>query len=286
MATETIAAEIDYPCSDGKPVAETDRHIDVLLDVRSRLKARYADRDDVYAAGNMFVYYEEDNPFKLLAPDGFVVFGVPNHLRSIFKTWEEGAYPAVVFEFTSKSTRNEDMDTKYEIYRDIWKVREYFLFDPTEEYLDPSLLGYRRVRGDFVPIKAVGGRLASKVLGITLSRDGEGLILTDTMTGIEVRTAPEQKAVDAERKAADAQREAADAQREAIDARHETANAQRKAVDAEQKTLAALQAVIEAQYEVIDAQRIALAEQAAREVAEAENAKLKAEIAALRRKKS
>ena len=150
------------------------------------------------------------------------------------------------------------MDTKYEIYRDIWKVREYFLFDPTEEYLDPSLLGYRRVRGDFVPIKAVGGTLASKVLGITLSRDGEGLILTDTATGIEVRTAPEQKAVDAERKVADAER----------------------------KTLAALQAVIEAQYEVIEAQRIALAEQTAREVAEAEIAKLIAEIAALKRKKS
>ena len=244
MASETTETEIEYPSSDGKPVAESDIHINVLLDIRERLKSRYADRSNVYAAGNMLVYYEEGNPYKVLAPDVFVVFGVPKRLRDIFKTWEEGAFPAVVFEITSKTTRSEDMDTKYEVYRDTWKVREYFLFDPTEEYLDPSLLGYRRVRDDFVPIRPRDGTITSRVLGITLSRDGDRLILTDSISGMEVLTTIEQKAVEAEQ----------------------------KAVEAEQKA--------------VEAERSALSEKTTRELVEAENAKLKTELAAVRRKRS
>ncbi|OWK43290.1 Uma2 family endonuclease [Fimbriiglobus ruber] len=190
MATvpDIRAEEIEYPSSDGKPVAETDIHIDVLLDVRSRLKARFADRDDVYVAGNMLVYYAEGQPRVSLAPDGFVVFGVPNHRRKVFKTWAEGKFPSVVFEFTSKSTQNEDLEEKFDIYQNIWKVSEYFLFDPEEEYLDPSLLGYRMSRGELKPIKPVRFRLTSKALGLTLARDGTRLVLRDAETGEELLT--------------------------------------------------------------------------------------------------
>ena len=45
------------------------------------------------------------------------------------------------------------------------KVREYFLFDPFEEYLKPSLQGYRLLRGPYKPIAAVENRLPSEVLG-------------------------------------------------------------------------------------------------------------------------
>ena len=126
-------------------MAESDLHIDILADIRERLKAWAAVRDDVYAAGNMLVYYVEGEPRKSLAPDCFVVFGVENHPRLSFKTWKEKAFPSVVFEFTSKSTQAEDLKKKFEIYRDIWKVEEYFLFDPQAEYLEPNLQGFRLV---------------------------------------------------------------------------------------------------------------------------------------------
>jgi len=235
MATKIAEPEIDYPCSDGKPVAESDIHIDVLIDIRSRLKARYADREDIYAAGNMLVYYVQGEPRKSLAPDGFVVFGVPNHRRETFKTWDEGAFPSVVFEFTSRTTRKEDLVTKFKIYQDIWKVQEYFLFDPREDYLDPSLQEFRLVRGKFVAISHVDGSLTSTALGLTLTRDREFLVLTDTRTGQLVRTDEEREADDAVRKADDAVRKADDAVRIATSERiaREQAEAELAALKAE-----------------------------------------------------
>lgn len=198
-ATETDTT-VDYPTSDGQPVAESDKHIDLLTGTRLLLKGWADERTDVYAAGNMLVYYQEGNAQKVLAPDGFVVFGVPSHDREIFKTWEEGATPAVVFEFTSKTTKNEDLGRKLEIYRDVWKVKEYFLFDPYEEYLDPPLQGYRLTRKEFKPIRWVKGRMPSKELGLTLERDGTELILRDAKTGKRLQTA-EGKRTTAERDA-------------------------------------------------------------------------------------
>lgn len=198
MASKARAKEIVYPDSDGKPMAETDVHIDLVIDLRERLKARYADDPNVYVAGNLLVYYAERRPRVSLAPDGFVVFGVPNRTRRSYKTWEEGRFPDVVFEFTSASTQEADLGRKFDVYQDIWRVKEYFLFDPLGEYLDPSLLGYRLTRGEFQPILPVKDALASKVLGITLSHDGSRLTLRDAATGEKVLTRTERQ-VEAER---------------------------------------------------------------------------------------
>ncbi|MBD3762800.1 Uma2 family endonuclease, partial [Rhizorhabdus sp.] len=58
--------------------------------------------------------------------------------RDTYKTWEEGAVPSVVFEITSKTTKNEDIKTKFKVYQEIG-VKEYFLFDPNE---DPAQWDY------------------------------------------------------------------------------------------------------------------------------------------------
>ena len=209
MATGIVAAEIDYPDSDGKPVAETDVHIDLTLSVRERLKARYEGRDDVYAAGNLMVYYQEGDPAECLAPDGFVAFGVSSRNRRSFKTWVEGVFPAVVFEWTSESTRTADFGDKLEVYRDIWKVKEYFLFDPRDEYLEPRLLGYRRVKTEFRVIRPTRGVLASRALGITLQASGRRLILRDAVTGAELLTRSEIRAELEARRAETAEAEVA-----------------------------------------------------------------------------
>ena len=132
-------AEIDYPQSDGKPMAESDLHRKIMTEVIDRLIARYAARGDVYVTGNLMVYYVEGKPRKSLSPDCMVVFGVPSGDRLIYKTWEEGKFPSVVFEITSKTTKREDISTNFGIYQDFWKVKELFMFDPTEDYLEPSL---------------------------------------------------------------------------------------------------------------------------------------------------
>ena len=193
-ALNAEARGIDYPESDGKPRAETDVHRDVMTDLIYRLKSRYSERGDAYVSGNLLVYYEKGNPKKVLAPDCFVAFGVPPGDRRIYKTWEEGRFPYVVFEITSKKTKHEDQVTKFAVYESIWNVKELFLFDPTEDYLRPSLIGFRMSQGKLKPIKPASGRIASKELGITLERDGTRLRLFDSPTGEEVLTPAEAEA--------------------------------------------------------------------------------------------
>ncbi len=202
-----LQTELEYPSSDGKPLAESDVHINLLIDLRLRLREWFVDRNDVYVGSNMMVYHVEGAPRKSLAPDGFVVFGVPNHERPLFKTWQEGAFPSVVFEFTSRTTATDDIEKKFAIYQDVWRVKEYFLFDPTEDYLDPSLLGYRLTEGDFEPIPLVKGKLVSGELGITLERDGRNLNLRSTKTGKPLPIPMEKRAASAEKAAAKYQAE-------------------------------------------------------------------------------
>ena len=91
MATITTAAHpIHYPERDGKPMAETDVHIDVLIFLREALKDYFRDEPQVYIAGNMLLYYEEGNPAACVAPDIFVVQGVSKGERLTYKLWEEG----------------------------------------------------------------------------------------------------------------------------------------------------------------------------------------------------
>lgn len=191
---------LEYPSSDGRPMAESDLHRQTMVDLIDRLMAHFAKRDDVYVSGNMLVYYEEGNVGRHLAPDCFVVFGAANHHRETFKTWEEGAVPSVVFEITSKTTRDEDTEAKFAVYQNVWRVDEYFLFDPTEESLSPSLAGFRRVRGELQAMRLTRGQLTSRPLGLTLSRDGQQLRLHDTATGAMLLTPKQQLAkADAEK---------------------------------------------------------------------------------------
>jgi Uma2 family endonuclease len=207
-ARKLAAPEVEYPDSDGKPMAESDLHRKLMTDLIERLTARYAGEPNTYVSGNLLVYFERGNPYRVLAPDGFVAFDVPNRLRRTFKTWEEGKFPDVVFEITSKTTEREDMSHKFDIYQNEWRVKEYFLFDPFEEYLEPSLLGYRRGRGELKIIKPSRGRLTSKLLGITLERDGTRLLLRDVATGQELLLPDAKRARAAERRAKQALTEA------------------------------------------------------------------------------
>ncbi len=120
--------EIEYPESDGKPLGETGTHIDVTMALLDELRRYYSRRIDVAVLSNMFLYYVEGNPRKNVVPDLFVTLDVPaNTKRRTFKVWLEGKGPDFVLEVTSKNTQTEDLKTKFEIYRDILKVREYFL---------------------------------------------------------------------------------------------------------------------------------------------------------------
>src|SRR5262249_40424636 len=68
-------------------------------------------------------------------------------------------------------------------------VREYFLFDPYGEYLEPRLQGYRLVNGSYVPMPEYP--LHSTVLGLDLREEDNALRLYNPRTGVRLPTAAE-----------------------------------------------------------------------------------------------
>ena len=181
------SAAVDYPSSDGKPLAENDAQLHAILYAVGALRAHYADRADVYVSGDLLVYYEEGNPRVSVAPDTFVVFGVPDRVRMNFKVWEEGKGPDFVLEVASRSTWREDAEPKPGIYAGLG-VTEYFLFDPRAEYLTPRLQGYRLVGEAYERLPAVESidrtlALHSDVLGLELRAKGGELRFRDPVTG-------------------------------------------------------------------------------------------------------
>lgn len=176
---------IYYPESDGKPMAETDTHINQLIYLREALNDYFRDDPNVYVAGNLFVYYEEGDPSQVVAPDVFVVKGVPKRDRRIYQVWKEDKAPDVVFELTSRATRREDMGPKKGIY-EMLGVEEYFIFDPLREYLEPPLVGFRLTDWGYRRIEEEP--LVSRVLGLELRVEGEMLRLVDPQTGEKLLT--------------------------------------------------------------------------------------------------
>ena len=87
--TVVLQPPIYYPESDGKPMAETDVHISILTYLREALIDHFRDDPQVYVAGNLFLYYEKGDKSKVVAPDVFVVKGVPKGDRRTYKLWEE-----------------------------------------------------------------------------------------------------------------------------------------------------------------------------------------------------
>jgi Uma2 family endonuclease len=180
-AHTTKTAITIYPESDGKPMAETDIHRNLLADLVFTLDNHFRNNPDVYVSGNLLVYYVEGNPTKCFAPDVFVVRGVPKGQRRIYKLWEERVAPQIVIELTSRKTWREDLQTKWRLYEELG-VQEYFIFDPEYDYLDDSLVGYRLEEGKYAALALRDQRLKSDVLGLELVDTGETLRLLDPAT--------------------------------------------------------------------------------------------------------
>ncbi|MBI4768830.1 MAG: Uma2 family endonuclease [Chloroflexi bacterium] len=172
-------------------MAETGYHVTLIAYFLAMLRSLFRDRKDVYVGANMLMYYREDDPRRSVAPDVFVVFGVPGHERRVWKVWEEGKGPDVVFEFTSRSTRDEDLGSKKGLYE--WMgVREYFLFDPLGEYLKNRLQGHLLTGDGFHPILPAGEKgLPSEYLGVYLRLAGDELQMFRRDSGERLLPPPE-----------------------------------------------------------------------------------------------
>ncbi|MEM9977832.1 MAG: Uma2 family endonuclease [Cyanobacteria bacterium P01_D01_bin.2] len=146
----TTKKEIVYPAGDGTPVAETYDHLYALF-VTLEVLRQYLRGQQATVLGNQFLYYAQGLPNLRIAPDVMVIFDVEPGGRDSYKVWEEGSVPAVIFEMTSKGTRQKDEVSKYELY-EAMGVLEYWQFDPKAEWITEGLRGYRLENETYVPI--------------------------------------------------------------------------------------------------------------------------------------
>ena len=225
------AAAIDYPSSDGKPMAESDSQRKPLMYAVECLGHYFRNAPEVYVSGNLLIYYEEGTRARV-APDVFVVFGAGKEERSSYLLWEEEKAPDFVLEITSPATWRDDQDRKRELYRRLG-VGEYWQYDPTRNYLRPPLQGLELVEGEYEPLpgwRLADGKLAarSEVLGLELRVAGRRLRFYDPQTGKEL---PDLAETDEQRREAESRAEQEAASRQVAETRAQQEATARQAAE-------------------------------------------------------
>lgn len=230
MALEFTDSPSELPDSDGVPM-ETDTHRDQMLILVNSLRDYFQARGlRHYVSGNSFVYYKR--PDKNVGPDVYVVLDASPDRRRYWCAWEESnKLPSIVVELISKTTEAEDRGRKFILYRDVFKTKDYLIYDPLKQRLDV----FRRSRkGYLANLPAPDGRIHLSALKLSVGVvDGflrwfssEGDLL---LTG-EERAEAEHRRAEAERLRAEAEhRRAEEEHRRAEEERHRADRAEAEA---------------------------------------------------------
>jgi Uma2 family endonuclease len=165
-------SEVLYPDSDGKLMADNTRQFDCIVMIQGGLAALFADRPDVFVAGDLLWYPVAGNIDLRAAPDAMVVFGrPPGHRGSYVQCREDDIAPQVTFEVLSPSNTRAEMRRKLEFYNQ-HGVEEYYEYDPDRG----TLKGWLRRDGRLEPIARMEGWVSPR-LGIRFSLEGTDLVL-------------------------------------------------------------------------------------------------------------
>ena len=175
-----------------EPPLETELHLEQIILLLKCLKWLWRDRNDFYAAGNLTIYYSQNQRKNedFRGPDFFVVLDTERKLRKSWVLWDEdGKYPNVIVEILSESTANTDKEAKKKLYQNTFRTPNYFWFDPyTLEFA-----GFLLVGGEYQPLEPnEKGHLWSQQLELYLGIH-EGLLRYFTAEGKLVPT-PEEEA--------------------------------------------------------------------------------------------
>lgn len=142
-----VPTSITYPDCDGEPMADNTQQFRWIVVIKENLEIWFADRVDVFVAGDLLWYPVQGNNKIRQAPDAMVVFGRPKGDRGSYRQWqEENIPPQVVFEILSPGNRAGKMGEKLLFYQR-YGVREYYIYDPntfefngfvrSEDWLEP-----------------------------------------------------------------------------------------------------------------------------------------------------
>ncbi len=232
------APPLEYPCSDGLPMADSDAQANAMREATAALRLHFRDRRDrVYVTSDTFVYYREADTQARVAPDVFVVLGVPAGDRDSYFVWLEGRVPQWVLEVASRSTVQQDLKRKRDLYERLG-VREYWQFDPTGETLGrfagQRLQGHALETGCYEPLRLrPDGSGRSRVLGLELEVQGRLLRFRDPETGLLIPLLEESEPA---RQEESRKRQAAEQERDTESRRRQEESRRRRAAEQERDT--------------------------------------------------
>ncbi|MFO0956026.1 MAG: Uma2 family endonuclease [Isosphaeraceae bacterium] len=216
------AAPIEYPDSDGQPMAENTRQYEWIVTIKEGLGDLFRDDPDVFVAGDLLWYPVEGDNKTRVAPDVLVALGRPRGHRGSYKQWEEGgAAPQVVFEILSPGNSGGEMARKTVFYHK-FGVREFYILDPDSQ----ELSGWELREGGFVEIAEMNG-WTSPLIGIRFEFDKQAdtwrILRPDgrrflTFEELARFADAETARADAEKERADEERRRADEERRRVDA--------------------------------------------------------------------
>jgi Uma2 family endonuclease len=212
MSTSSLARAVEYPETDGEPMAENTLQFRWIVTIKEGLEALFRHDRLVFVAGDLFWYPIEGDPNTRTAPDALVVFGRPKGDRGSYRQWEEGGIaPQVIFEVLSPGNRPGEMFGKFQFY-ERYGVEEYYIYDPDHN----DLKGWRRMEGQLREIAPMNGWVSPR-LGIRFEWTDAGLRLfgpdgraLETYQEVVTRADAERQRADAERRRADAERRRAE----------------------------------------------------------------------------
>ena len=180
---------LEYPDSDGLPMAENDEHYVAIQSVRLPLEEHLRHSGNTYVTGDLLMYYVQGDPSERVAPDVMVVRGVASGPRRSYLVWAEGKPPDFVVEVSSPDSGKADRTVKRELYASIG-VQEYLLFDPGyEEAGQAGRVQLFRRWGSKLVETGPGGpegsdaELESEVLRVSFRAEGMRVRVRDLASG-------------------------------------------------------------------------------------------------------
>ena len=116
-----------------EPEMESSQHYMQLMLLVICLEWLWRNSNDYFIGASLSIYYSrqqlKNREFR--GPDFFLVKQTQKGPRKSWVVWEEnGQYPNLIIELLSESTAEVDRNLKKELYRNNFRIPEYFWFDP------------------------------------------------------------------------------------------------------------------------------------------------------------
>ena len=232
-----------------EPEMESSQHYMQLMLLVICLEWLWRDRNDYFIGASLSIYYSrqqlKNREFR--GPDFFLVKQTQKRHRKSWVVWEEnGQYPNLIIELLSDSTARVDRNLKKELYRNNFRIPEYFWFDP--ETLE--FMGFRLQNNQYEEIQLNNqGWRWSQELELYLGVD-ENQLRYFTANGERVPTPQEaarQEQLVARQAQLQAQQAESQAQQAQLQAQQAESQAQQAQLQAQQERERAQQAETQAQ---------------------------------------